>query len=60
MKFDGVFNNEISDRDTLVQNLKENAVPLEVIQYDVSNYADFLEKRRVEMTKLIKDYYYSL
>ena len=60
MKFDGVFNNEISDRDTLVQNLKENAVPLEVIQYDVSNYADFLEKRRIEMTKLIKDYYYSL
>lgn len=60
MKFDGVFNNEISNRDTLVQNLKENAVPLEVIQYDVSNYADFLEKRRVEMTKLIKDYYYSL
>lgn len=60
MKFDGVFNNEISDRDTLVQNLKENAVPLEVIQYDVSNYADFLEKRRVEMTNLIKDYYYSL
>lgn len=60
MKFDGVFNNEVSDRDTLVQNLKENAVPLEVIQYDVSNYADFLEKRRVEMTKLIKDYYYSL
>ena len=60
MKFDGAFNNEITDNEVLMQNFKENAIPKEVVEYDFLNYAEFLEKRRIEMAKLVKDYYYSL
>lgn len=59
-KFDGAFNNEITDEINLAQNLKENAIPEEVVKYDIENYGSFLEKRRNEMAKLVKDYYYSL
>ena len=59
-KFDGAFNNEITDEINLAQNLKENAIPEEVVKYDIENYGTFLEKRRNEMAKLVKDYYYSL
>ena len=60
MNFDGVFNNEITDSNTLSLNLKENAIPEEVVNYDISDYEAFLEKRRIEMAKLVKEYYYSL
>ena len=59
-RFDGVFNNEIADEAMLSQNLKENAIPEEVVNYDIENYGTFLEKRRNEMAKLVKDYYYSI
>ena len=59
-KYDGVFNNEISDDNQLKQNLKENAIPESVVNYDVNDYEKFLSERRVEMAKMIKDYYYSL
>lgn len=60
MNFDGVFNNEITNSNTLSRNLKENAIPEEVVNYDISNYEAFLEKRRIEMAKLVREYYYSL
>lgn len=60
MNFDGVFNNEITDSNTLSLNLKENAIPEEVENYDISDYEAFLEKRRIEMAKLVREYYYSL
>lgn len=60
MNFDGVFNNEITDSNTLSLNLKENAIPEEVVNYDISDYEAFLEKRRIEMAKLVREYYYSL
>ena len=59
-KFDGAFNNEINNDESLAQNFKENAIPESVINYDISNYGNFLDERRKEMAKLVKDYYYSL
>ena len=59
-QFDGIFNNEIANEEQLAQNLKENAIPKTVIYYDINNYEKFLEERRDEMAKLVKDYYYSL
>lgn len=59
-KFDGAFNNEILDEDALDQNLKENAIPKEIVNYDITNYENFLKKRRNEMAQLVKEYYYSL
>ena len=59
-QYDGIFNNEIASDEQLKQNLKENAIPECVVNYDVNDYEKFLAERRVEMAKLIKDYYYSL
>ena len=59
-KFDGAFNNEIDSEESLARNLKENAIPESVVNYDIANYEKFLEERRKEMAKLVKDYYYSL
>ena len=59
-KFDGAFNNEILDENALDQNLKENAIPKEIVNYDITNYENFLKKRRNEMAQLVKEYYYSL
>lgn len=59
-RFDGAFNNEIDSEESLARNLKENAIPESVVNYDIANYEKFLEERRKEMAKLVKDYYYSL
>ena len=59
-KYDGAFNNEINSDESLAQNFKENAIPESVVNYDITNYEKFLEERRKEMAKLVKDYYYSL
>ena len=59
-RFDGIFNNEIANETMLSQNLKENAIPETIVIYDIANYETFLEERRNEMAKLVKDYYYSL
>jgi hypothetical protein len=43
-----------------LQNLEDNCIPAEILDMDVNNYQEFLEVRRVKMTQLIKQYYYSL
>lgn len=47
----------ISSKPLLDQNLKENAIPNELINMDAGSYDDFLSKRRVLMAKLIEKYY---
>ena len=48
------------DDNVVIKNFKENAVPLELFDMDVSNYQEFLTIRRKLMADKIKDYYYSL
>ena len=50
----------ITDYDQLMKNLETNCVPVEVFDMDHTNYAEFLEKRRVMMAKKIRKYYESL
>lgn len=41
-------------------NLKDNCIPIEILDMDHTNYKEFLAKRRAMMTALIKAYYYNL
>ena len=50
----------ITDFECLLQNMRENSIPLEVFDMDITNYNEFLEKRRILMAKKIRNYYYSL
>lgn len=50
----------ITDENDLNKNLAENCVPQEFINMDISNYKEFLEKRRVMMAKFIRRFYNSL
>jgi len=50
----------ISDKEELLKNLKDNAVPEEIFETDISRYEEFLEKRRKMMAEKIKKYYKSL
>ena len=50
----------ISSEDDFNNNLKENAVPLSVVNMNVDNYEEFLTQRRILMAKLIEKYYKSL
>ncbi len=42
------------------KNLEDNCIPKEVLNYDFKNYESFLKKRRVLISKYIKEYYESL
>jgi hypothetical protein len=50
----------LSTHQELLNNLKMNAVPADIIQMTVDDYNDFLIERRKLMAKKIKEYYYSL
>lgn len=50
----------IVDETELRKNLRDNCVPDGFETMDVSNYAQFLEARRVLMAKKIRDYYFAL
>lgn len=50
----------ISSEDDFNNNLKENAIPLSVVNMNVDNYEEFLTQRRILMAKLIEKYYKSL
>ncbi|MCD7785903.1 MAG: DUF262 domain-containing protein [Oscillospiraceae bacterium] len=50
----------IVDDEQLRENLRQNCIPEGFENMDVSDYADFLEKRRKLMAEKIRDYYYSL
>jgi hypothetical protein len=50
----------LSSEQELIDNLEVNCVPLEIMEMDISNYADFLTLRRKLMATKIKEYYFSL
>ncbi len=50
----------ISETALLIENLKTNCIPENIVFMDASHYEDFLLERRKLMAKKIKDYYYSL
>ncbi len=54
-----VFGN-ITTKDMLDENLKENCIPYNIFEMAVENYDDFLQERRKLMAKLIKEYYEEL
>lgn len=47
----------ISERSQLIENLKANAIPEEMIDGQIPEYDDFLLKRRVLMSNRIKQYF---
>ena len=50
----------ITDLEALKRNIAENALPGEIISMTVSDYDDFLVKRRHLMAKMIETYYKQL
>jgi len=50
----------ISSQDSLYNNLAENAIPNEIINMSVSDFDNFLVKRRLLMSKMVEAYYKSL
>jgi hypothetical protein len=66
----GLINNQIIEKNKLVsglstkkellENLKMNCVPLEIMQMDINSYSEFLNLRRKLMANKIKEYYFSL
>lgn len=50
----------ITDKDELIDNLAENAIPSEVVKMDVKDYERFLVERRKLMASMIEKYYKSL
>lgn len=50
----------IDDKALLTENLKENDIPINILDHTHDDYTKFLLERRKLMAKKIKDYYYSL
>ncbi|MCD7720953.1 MAG: DUF262 domain-containing protein [Prevotellaceae bacterium] len=50
----------IKSKEELRRNLQENCIPEEVFSMDVTNYSDFLAKRRELMAHKIRDYFNNL
>lgn len=50
----------LSTENELLDNLKMNCVPIELIQMSIENYNDFLMLRRKLMANKIKEYYFTL
>lgn len=50
----------ISNKEVLEENLKENAIPSDIINMDSDSYDEFLGKRRKMMSELIEEYYKKL
>lgn len=44
----------------LLENLKMNCIPTEIMEMNIDNYPDFLSLRRRLMAQKIKEYYHSL
>ena len=50
----------IDNMDELIDNLNQNAIPLDTFDMDIDSYQEFLHKRRLLMADKIKRYYKSL
>ncbi|PJE51567.1 MAG: hypothetical protein COV29_00200 [Candidatus Yanofskybacteria bacterium CG10_big_fil_rev_8_21_14_0_10_36_16] len=56
----GVFKySGIKDKNELENNLKENAIPVSVLDMEVTDYQKFLEERQKLMANMIREYYQS-
>lgn len=58
--FTGAYGNEIKNKEELIQNLKDNAIPELVIEGTYNNYLEFLLERSLQMALKIKAYYEKL
>jgi len=50
----------ITNKEELIDNLKENCLPDNIDAYQYENYENFLAERRIMMANKIRDYYWSL
>ena len=50
----------ITETEMLKDNLRQNCIPLDIVNMTHENYSEFLEKRRKLMAEKIKEYYYGL
>jgi len=50
----------INSNEELYINFEENCIPSEIIDMNIEQYEEFIEKRRNLMAKKIKEYYFSL
>lgn len=50
----------IDDRNLLLENFKQNAIPKEILEMTMEDYEEFLKLRRKLMSEKIKKYYESL
>lgn len=50
----------LSTEDELIDNLRMNCVPKELMEMSIDDYQDFLAMRRKQMATKIKEYYFSL
>jgi len=50
----------IDNKDKLIENLKQNAIPEEIFDMEMENYEEFLKLRRKLMSEKIRNYYESL
>lgn len=50
----------ITDINDLKANLAENCIPVDAALMDISDYKDFLAKRRILIAQRLKEYYFSL
>jgi len=50
----------IENYNDLVHNLQQNSIPESVFDMDLNSYNDFLEERRILMSKKIREYYFNL
>lgn len=50
----------IIDKTQLYKNLKDNCIPESIFEMNHTNYADFLEQRRILMAEKIREYYEKL
>ena len=57
LKFDGAYGNEMKTEAEIKKNLDENAIPDDVMNGTATNYIEFLKKRALLMSKIIKNYY---
>jgi hypothetical protein len=48
------------EKDALVKSMKENAIPLDIFEMELTDYNNFLDKRRRLMAEKIEEYYKSL
>ena len=57
---EGTFYGGITDMDDLKANLAENCVPEEFMNMDIFDYTVFLDMRRTQMARYIREYYEGL